>query len=201
VQQLFKVIDCIYPDVYEVNISADDIEAENLKLFWEQVKLVAYPQDISLKVVIHGKEVRSQTSMHASLRIYACSIFLSSLHTQLTIARDKCDNCLEVIEHLNACSRCHCAQYCGRECQKKHFPSHKKECKVVLKELYERYNSEGIQTGITSLVMSLEGFMFPKLKEKWLTSLERYAKAEANTIMQTDRANSLQKRTFRPDLS
>ena len=33
------------------------------------------------------------------------------------------------------CSRCHSERYCGRECQVKHWPEHKRRCQQRVEEL------------------------------------------------------------------
>lgn len=196
-QHLFRVMDCVGPGA-EFNI--DGIEAESLSIFWDEVETASFPNDSSIILTIHGKQVRAQTTMVASLRIYSCATFLSSLHTQLT-NQTKCSCCLKEADQLKVCSRCHCTYYCGRECQTKHFPSHKRECKVVLSELLKRYSSDGIQTDILSLTMSLEGFLFPKIKAKWLKPLETYAAAEGKRLLETNRSGIGPIRTFRPNLT
>ena len=37
-------------------------------------------------------------------------------------------------DKLLQCSRCHMEFYCGRECQKRHWKQHKKECALRLEE-------------------------------------------------------------------
>jgi len=41
----------------------------------------------------------------------------------------RCANCAAIVSKANCCSRCHCTYYCGRECQRAHWKTHKKECK------------------------------------------------------------------------
>ena len=49
-----------------------------------------------------------------------------------------CDNCgKEGSNHLKACTACKLVKYCNRECQKKHRPMHKKECRRRAAELHE----------------------------------------------------------------
>lgn len=38
---------------------------------------------------------------------------------------------------VSACGRCHLVSYCGRECQKEHWPVHKQDCKSSLAEVWE----------------------------------------------------------------
>jgi len=43
--------------------------------------------------------------------------------------KEKCSYCSRNSEDLKRCSRCHSVQYCGRDCQRKHWPTHKRECR------------------------------------------------------------------------
>ena len=43
--------------------------------------------------------------------------------------QNKCSLCGTCSENLKKCSRCHSAQYCNRECQKKHWSAHKTVCR------------------------------------------------------------------------
>ena len=42
--------------------------------------------------------------------------------------QNKCSSCGTFSENLKKCSRCQLAQYCNRECQKKHWSTHKTVC-------------------------------------------------------------------------
>ena len=42
----------------------------------------------------------------------------------------KCSFCDQFSAALKKCARCHKAEYCGRECQLKHWPMHKSACKA-----------------------------------------------------------------------
>ncbi len=48
-----------------------------------------------------------------------------------------CDGCKKSFspDALKSCSSCHQATYCGRECQKKHWPLHKQRCKFTTNPL------------------------------------------------------------------
>lgn len=41
-----------------------------------------------------------------------------------------CFFCLQAAEKLSHCAKCKKVVYCSRECQKAHFPRHKKLCKA-----------------------------------------------------------------------
>jgi hypothetical protein len=40
----------------------------------------------------------------------------------------QCSICSKPLSKIRACSKCRCVMYCGRDCQKKHWPKHKTEC-------------------------------------------------------------------------
>jgi hypothetical protein len=51
------------------------------------------------------------------------------LLTQLALkTMNKCSFCGQVSAALKKCARCHKVEYCGRECQLKHWPTHKSAC-------------------------------------------------------------------------
>ena len=54
---------------------------------------------------------------------------LCSLHGAKKPDQNKCSSCGTYSENLMKCSRCRSAQYCNRECQKKHWSSHKTVCR------------------------------------------------------------------------
>ena len=55
---------------------------------------------------------------------------LHDLHAAKNSSSDqnKCSSCGSYAENLKKCSRCRSAQYCNRECQKKHYSIHKTVC-------------------------------------------------------------------------
>jgi MYND finger len=160
--QLFNVLGDLYPDDAE-----NHIEDSNMQLYWEQVDLMEMEcGDSSMMIFVQGKQHATQRCLYAGLRIYTLSTFIAVLHDEVSGARKKCIACDKSFDSLKACSRCHCVQYCGRECQLDHFPFHKRECKVVWKELYQRYNSDSIEVDITSLVMSIDAHCFPNSRTR-----------------------------------
>ena len=53
------------------------------------------------------------------------------LLTELALkTMNKCSFCGQVSAALKKCARCHKVAYCGRECQLKHWPTHKSACNV-----------------------------------------------------------------------
>ena len=50
---------------------------------------------------------------------------LGAPHTDIIL----CAGCKRPGVGLRACSRCHAARYCSRECQAGHWPQHKRECR------------------------------------------------------------------------
>ena len=49
-----------------------------------------------------------------------------------------CSACGKKSDALMKCRACKCVWYCGKECQNKHWKEHKKECKLIKKELDKR---------------------------------------------------------------
>jgi len=191
---VFQVLDEMCPDM-----NSNSTEDTTFKIFLEQSKLVERSDDESLIIYVKGHPMRAQLSVGAALRIFALSTFVSAVYDQV-MNEPKCAVCYKTSEALKCCARCHCLYYCSRECQVAHFPQHKKDCKLVLKELYERYNSDSIQTDITTLHMTVKAFMFPNLKKKVLGPLGRFAEAESRRLLDTDRGSINQIQSFKPKL-
>lgn len=55
-------------------------------------------------------------------------VVMPQYSTQPLKDRDKCSCCGRNSVDLKKCSRCHSVQYCGRDCQKKHWSTHKPDC-------------------------------------------------------------------------
>ena len=105
----------------------------------------------------------------AATRSLALSTFVStwidSLHQQ---EKHKCSACQTQSPDLKRCSRCRCARYCNRDCQKDHFQKgHKKVCKKWA-EIYERYEGNPIQgeMQLADLFLALGSFLFQRLIEE-----------------------------------
>ena len=49
----------------------------------------------------------------------------------LSIINPKCSNCLSYDKKLFACSKCLCAKYCSKQCQKNHWKLHKMICNEI----------------------------------------------------------------------
>ncbi|KAF1360784.1 hypothetical protein EJ07DRAFT_114520 [Lizonia empirigonia] len=47
-----------------------------------------------------------------------------------------CANCKKTAVGLRACSRCHTVQYCGRDCQKADWKTHKKACSTSAQQAF-----------------------------------------------------------------
>ncbi|KAF8639288.1 hypothetical protein AX17_001599 [Amanita inopinata Kibby_2008] len=63
-------------------------------------------------------------------------------------AEKKCDGCGAGNARLKNCAKCQVARYCSKECQKQHWPTHKKTCipfspsnTVVLKPYYHQHGT------------------------------------------------------------
>ena len=48
---------------------------------------------------------------------------------KISCDKPTCSYCSRSSDGLKKCSRCHSVQYCGRECQKNHWNTHKSHCK------------------------------------------------------------------------
>ena len=54
---------------------------------------------------------------------------------KLPISKSCCHCCGVSVDcgHCRSCSKCRCARYCSRECQRNHWPEHQKVCELLLK--------------------------------------------------------------------
>ena len=80
----------------------------------------------SAALILHG--VGNKAIMIAG----ASKLQHSSNSSQPKASYDKltCSYCNHSSVSLKKCSRCHSVQYCGRECQKKHWNTHKSHCQA-----------------------------------------------------------------------
>ena len=60
---------------------------------------------------------------------------MSSAAARDSSSISKCAACGKAGDNLKACTACHLVKYCNRDCQKLHWPKHKKECKQRAAEL------------------------------------------------------------------
>lgn len=76
------------------------------------------------------------------LRLLASCIQCSAIvyHDETATCETSDGTLLKVVKKISSCSRCYLDYYCGKECQAKHWPIHKKTCKVLNLEL-ERPNA------------------------------------------------------------
>lgn len=149
--------------------SGDDIDKQTWSLFMENGKLCERPEspDQSLLLMVRKTEMRAAFIQYGSARLFALGMFLSVLVEE---SREACDTCRKTGEGMKRCSRCHCAVYCDRACQAKHFKStHKKQC-AELKALRDRYKEAQPlpEHDYIGVYMTLETFMFPHLRDKHL---------------------------------
>lgn len=89
----------------------------------------------------------------------------------LSIAESKCSFCLKSDIKLFECSRCRCAKYCSKACQKKHWSLHKANC-----EDYESASSKVERYKLKSTNYSNEGNY--RKSGEYLTYIYDYYKKE-----------------------
>jgi len=58
--------------------------------------------------------------------------------TNGTPTKKLCSKCGKESDTLKKCTACKCVWYCDKDCQNRHWKEHKKECKVIKKELQKR---------------------------------------------------------------
>ncbi len=89
------------------------------------IKLPFYEGYGSLKVSVHELLIRRRAS------IGGCRSFGATPRgcADTGISDLKCGACGKTAKNLSRCGRCKSVQYCGRACQQKHWPLHKKSCK------------------------------------------------------------------------
>ena len=65
-----------------------------------------------------------------------------------TPTKNMCSACGEKSDTLMKCRACKCVWYCDKECQNKHWREHKKECKLIKKELDKRGGKLNVGTEV-----------------------------------------------------
>ena len=78
----------------------------------------------SVALILHGVDNTANVIAGASKLQHSSNP--SSCKTSCD--RLTCSYCNHTSDGLKQCSRCHSVQYCGRECQKKHWNTHKSDC-------------------------------------------------------------------------
>ena len=65
-----------------------------------------------------------------------------------------CAACGKAGDNLKTCTSCKQVKYCNRDCQKLHWPKHKKECKQIADSSNRNMNIDNISDGVGSINLS-----------------------------------------------
>ena len=116
---------------------------------------------------------------HGATRLLVLSTFVTAL-VEFTTKAESCAFCGRTGMKLLQCSRCHCVQYCSRDCQVGDFQKggHKQDCRSLL-DLRERYSKtrKDIPSGSAKAV---ENFPYPHLRDKFLGDIMDQAEKQAS---------------------
>lgn len=101
------------------NASKEESEKEWISFRAKQLKRRGAPSTIAVKDS-KGFSIPAGSSMD---QVFS---FLNTLCDGKN--RNKCHNCGVADRKFQYCSRCKVTAYCGKECQKEHWKTHKKQC-------------------------------------------------------------------------
>ncbi|XP_061847076.1 histone-lysine N-methyltransferase SMYD3 isoform X2 [Colius striatus] len=76
-----------------------------------------------------GSGLRSRRQLQPGELLYRDQPFAHIVTKELL--GSVCDHCLQRNEHLQRCSQCKVAKYCGKSCQKEAWLDHKRECRCL----------------------------------------------------------------------
>ena len=127
---------------------------------------IALEEDRS--ILVRDTEEPPNYWKHGSTRLFVLSTFLTAL-VEFTKTEDTCAaaSCGRTDPKLKLCSRCHCVQYCSRDCQVADFKTggHQQDCRALL-DLRERYSRNDIPADAIQTIV--EAFPYPQLRDTFL---------------------------------
>jgi hypothetical protein len=115
---------------------------------------------------------------------------------------ESCSSCYKAEQELLRCARCQEAFYCNKDCQKDHWPVHKKRCnileaKVLFKKYYESIKPplQALEGKIASESLVWLGLIFDGAEAQYVEHMINQLKAkdpEVLALLKQLRANKNQ---------
>lgn len=183
-EHLFGIVERECPELLSADTptTATLIEAKTLALYFEHCDLCELAPGSSQGLIfqVKGKLLDVNLIKNGAVRLLAISTFLLALDLQ----HETCIACGSKDGPLRRCSRCHCATYCSKDCQTRHFKEkHKKECKI-LQELHKRYEDTNPLRDVSSVYLTIESFLHYKLRDKFLAPIKASLEPEIKRFIE-----------------
>jgi len=79
----------------------------------------------------YGRSAGSSSALREAQKKAPCSHCngMATKCVKCGAGMERCAYCASPVSRANCCSKCHCTYYCGRECQRAHWKTHKLECR------------------------------------------------------------------------